>query len=68
MNRLYAFVALGAGALVAALVAPQGPVQAVGGGQGGCVAHRAAYVEDVFEVHYSSGCSGHDEPELMPLS
>jgi hypothetical protein len=77
MKRRYASVALGIGALVAALVAAQNPgravgggqvVQAVGGGQGGCVAHRAAYVEGVFEVRYSSGCSGHDEPELMPLS
>jgi len=35
---------------------------------GGCLAHRPTYVEDVFEVHYSAGCSGHDEPELDPVS
>jgi hypothetical protein len=34
----------------------------------GCIAHRAVYVEDVFEVRYSNGCSGHDEPELDPVS
>jgi hypothetical protein len=34
----------------------------------GCIAHRPAYVEDVFESQYTAGCSGHDEPELMPLS
>jgi hypothetical protein len=42
--------------------------RAAGGGQGACIAHRPAYVEDVFETRYSAGCSGHDEPELMPLS
>lgn len=34
----------------------------------GCIAHRAAYIEGVFEPAYSAGCSGHDEPELDPLS
>jgi len=34
----------------------------------GCIAHRAAYIEDVFEVQYLAGCSGHDEPELDPIS
>jgi hypothetical protein len=67
MTRML-LIAVGAGALAAAFLAPSTVAQANGGGQGGCVAHRAAYVEDVFEVHYSSGCSGHDEPELNPLS
>lgn len=35
---------------------------------GGCIAHRPQYIEDVFEPHYSAGCSGHDEPELDPVS
>ncbi|HEX6761341.1 MAG TPA: hypothetical protein VF094_00935 [Gaiellaceae bacterium] len=35
---------------------------------GGCIAHRPAYIEDVFEVAYAAGCSGHDEPELDPVS
>jgi hypothetical protein len=34
----------------------------------GCIAHRPAYVEDIFESSYLAGCSGHDEPELDPLS
>ncbi|MBO0844646.1 MAG: hypothetical protein J2P22_04445 [Nocardioides sp.] len=68
MKRLGAFATMGVGVLATAVLSPTGPVRAVGGGQGGCVAHHPAYVEDVFEVHYSSGCSGHDEPELMPVS
>ena len=34
----------------------------------GCIAHHPNYIEGVLEVTYDSGCSGHDEPELMPLS
>jgi hypothetical protein len=34
----------------------------------GCIAHHPKYLEGVFEVHYDKGCSGHDEPELTPLS
>ena len=34
----------------------------------GCIAHHPNYIEGVIEVTYDSGCSGHDEPELMPLS
>jgi hypothetical protein len=34
----------------------------------GCIAHRPNYVEGTFEVRYSAGCSGHDEPELDPVS
>ncbi len=33
-----------------------------------CVARHANYVEGVFEVHYRPGCTGHDEPELDPVS
>jgi hypothetical protein len=39
-----------------------------GGLGGGCIAHRPNYVEDVFEPKYVAGCSGHDEPELDPVS
>jgi hypothetical protein len=56
-----------AAALAAAMAVPVSSSQAAGG-QGACIAHRPAYVEDVFETRYSAGCSGHDEPELMPLS
>ena len=33
-----------------------------------CIAHHPRYVEGSFEVEYLSGCSGHDEPELFPVS
>jgi hypothetical protein len=62
-----AAVAVSALALAAAMMGPIASSQAAGG-QGACIAHRPAYIEDVFEVDYSAGCSGHDEPELMPLS
>ncbi|HEX3326212.1 MAG TPA: hypothetical protein VHV50_04375 [Actinomycetota bacterium] len=55
-------------ALVAGAVLLPGTAEA-GGKQGsGCIAHRPAYVEGQFEVAYKAGCSGHDEPELDPLS
>jgi hypothetical protein len=34
----------------------------------GCIAHHPKYIQGVFEVVYDPGCSGHDEPELMPVS
>ena len=34
----------------------------------GCIAHRPQYLENTFEVTYDAGCSGHDEPELAPVS
>jgi hypothetical protein len=36
--------------------------------QSGCLAHRPKYIEGIFEVKYDSGCTGHDEPELDPVS
>jgi hypothetical protein len=36
--------------------------------ESGCYAHRPRYIEGVFEVKYDSGCTGHDEPELDPVS
>jgi hypothetical protein len=41
---------------------------ASGASGGGCAAHRPNYVEGQFEVAYKAGCSGHDEPELDPVS
>lgn len=41
------------------------PAQA---GNSGCYAHRPKYIEGVFEVRYDAGCTGHDEPELDPVS
>src|SRR5215470_16526735 len=34
----------------------------------GCFAHLPQYIENQFEVTYSNGCTGHDEPELDPVS
>jgi hypothetical protein len=34
----------------------------------GCIAHHPNYIEDTFEVQYAAGCSGHDDPELDPVS
>jgi hypothetical protein len=56
-------------AAAASLVAIVGSGSARVTGQGsGCLAHRGAYIENVIEIRYDAGCSGHDEPELMPLS
>jgi hypothetical protein len=54
--------------LVALVAFAPGAAKASGATGGGCIAHRPAYVEDVFESHYTAGCSGHDEPELDPVS
>lgn len=35
---------------------------------GGCLAHHPIYVEGTFEPQYTQGCTGHDEPEIDPLS
>jgi hypothetical protein len=46
-----------------------GKPSVTGAGTGsGCIAHRPNYIEDVFEPEYVAGCSGHDEPELDPVS
>ena len=34
----------------------------------GCFAHRPNYIEGKIEVTYEAGCTGHDEPELAPIS
>jgi hypothetical protein len=51
---LGAFVLLGAGSAAA--------------NSSGCIAHRPAYIEGKIEVKYDAGCTGHDEPELDPVS
>lgn len=33
-----------------------------------CLAHHPKYVSGQFEVSYAPGCTGHDEPELFPVS
>ena len=66
MKRLLGLVSM-AGLVPLVALAP-GAARASGGQGGGCIAHRPAYVENVFEPHYTAGCSGHDEPELDPVS
>jgi hypothetical protein len=56
------------GAAFAAIVALSVGVPTASAAGGGCIAHRPAYIEGVFEPHYAAGCSGHDEPELDPVS
>ena len=50
---------------LAAILSGASPAQA---GESGCYAHRPKYIEGVFEVKYDAGCTGHDEPELDPVS
>jgi hypothetical protein len=50
---------------IAILLSSAAPTHA---GESGCYAHRPKYIEGVFEVRYDSGCTGHDEPELNPVS
>ncbi|MGZ4830665.1 MAG: hypothetical protein ACXV78_13595, partial [Candidatus Angelobacter sp.] len=33
-----------------------------------CLAHHPQYIPGQLEVDYSQGCTGHDEPELIPVS
>ncbi len=51
--------------LIALALSTSAPAQA---GDSGCYAHRPKYIEGVFEVRYDAGCTGHDEPELDPVS
>jgi hypothetical protein len=53
-------------ALVVSAVAFAGSNAAKLGGD--CLAHHPNYIEGVIEVQYTQGCSGHDEPELFPIS
>lgn len=56
------------GALTAAVLMAGGAGASSGTTSSACIAHRPAYIEDVFESSYTAGCSGHDEPELDPIS
>jgi len=56
----FTFRALGCAALLAGCPAY---AQALG-----CIAHHAIYLPGQIETSYEPGCTGHDEPELMPVS
>ena len=51
----------------AVLVAPHASVSAAQSGSGDCIAHHFSSTSE-YPIWYSSGCSGHDEPELDPVS
>src|SRR5437867_825105 len=33
-----------------------------------CLAHHPQYIDGKIEVTYEPGCTGHDEPEIFPVS
>ena len=56
------------GVLAAAVFMVGGAGASSGTTSSACIAHRPAYIEGVFEPSYTAGCTGHDEPELDPIS
>ena len=50
------------------LAAPGTAAAKTSAGPSDCLAHHPNYIDGVFEPSYASGCSGHDEPELDPIS
>ena len=60
--KAYQLFVLAVGAL---LLGTSGTVSA---NSSGCLVHRPKYIEGKIEVHYDAGCTGHDEPELDPVS
>jgi hypothetical protein len=65
MKRITLSCFLPIAAIIAIALSNAAPAQA---GNSGCYAHRPKYIEGVFEVRYDAGCTGHDEPELDPVS
>ncbi len=54
--------------LVAALFVGFAALAAQGQTATACLAHHFQYIPGQFEVTYNKGCTGHDEPELDPVS
>ncbi len=54
--------------LVAAFFFGLGALAAQGQTITACLAHHFQYIPGQFEVTYENGCTGHDEPELDPVS
>ena len=66
--RLACALALAGGSLGVAMAMSAAPaVAAAGAASSGCIGHAFKYSEDI-EIHYLPGCTGHDEPELDPVS
>src|SRR5215469_16781070 len=59
--------ACGLAAAAAVLVTPGAPASASQSGAGDCIAHRFNESGE-YTYGYTAGCSGHDEPELDPVS
>jgi hypothetical protein len=69
--RASAAAVLGAASIAFAFVSTQAPALAVGNhgaSSAGCIAHRFQDVPEPNDIYYTPGCSGHDEPELDPIS
>ena len=62
---MFAISALGASGL--ALTAMPASGASVQSGAGDCIAHRPI-ASGEYQYRYTAGCSGHDEPELDPVS
>ena len=60
-----AVLMLGASGL--AMAAAPATSASVHSGAGDCIAHHPA-VSGEYQIGYTAGCSGHDEPELDPVS
>lgn len=68
--RLACALALAGGSVAAVMALTAGPAGAAAHPDAsvtGCVGHAFHYSEDI-EIHYTPGCTGHDEPELDPVS
>src|SRR5258708_28746346 len=60
-------VALALGASGLLMTAPAATSASVHSGAGDCIAHRPT-LSWGYQIGYTGGCSGHDEPELDPVS
>jgi hypothetical protein len=68
VRRIHLALVASAVLVAGVLAGPTTPALSAASTGGGCIAHHPQYIEDVFELQYAAGCSGHDEPELDPIS
>lgn len=66
-RRIISIVVLALGASAAGVVATGQRVSASQSGAGDCTAHHPNGNAE-YPVWYAAGCTGHDEPELDPVS
>src|SRR5947209_3831572 len=67
MRTLFTVAAVLCLAISVALFWPQAASGSGGAQVTGCLAHHPKYAANI-EIEYTPGCTGHDEPELMPVS